>query len=125
VPSIVVAVKVPTYGKGTGGAYLKHRHPASNYAVVGVAAVVDVKDGKCAKASVVVGGVTTRAVRVAGAEAALAGQPATDASFAAAASKVASALQDPLSDPYASGEFRQHLASVLVRRALGKAAGRA
>ncbi len=122
---IVVEVKVPTYGKGTGGAYLKHRHPASSYAVVGVAALVDVKDGKCAKASLVVGGVTTRAVRVAAAEAALLGQPATDASFAAAAGKVAGAIADPLSDPYASGEFRKHLASVLARRALAAAAGRA
>ena len=122
---IVVAVKVPTYGKGTGGAYLKHRHPASSYAVVGVAALLDVKDGKCAKASLVVGGVTTRPVRVAAAEAALVGQPATDASFAAAAGKIGAALKDPLSDPYASGEFRKHLASVLARRALATAAGRA
>src|SRR5262245_23775651 len=35
---ILTAVHVPTYGKGTGGAYLKHRHPASSFAVVGVAA---------------------------------------------------------------------------------------
>ena len=122
---IVVAVKVPTYGKGTGGAYLKHRHPASSYAVVGIAALVDVKDGKCAKASLVVGGVTTRPVQVVAAEAALVGQPATDASFAAAAGKIGAALKDPLSDPYASGEFRKHLASVLARRALATAAGRA
>lgn len=122
---IVVAVKVPTYGKGTGGAYLKHRHPASSYAVVGIAALVDVKDGKCAKASLVVGGVTTRPVQVVAAEAALVGQPATDASFAAAAGQIGAALKDPLSDPYASGEFRKHLASVLARRALATAAGRA
>ena len=122
---IVVAVKVPSYGKGTGGAYLKHRHPASSYAVVGIAALVDVKDGKCAKASLVVGGVTTRPVQVVAAEAALVGQPATDASFAAAAGQIGAALKDPLSDPYASGEFRQHLASVLARRALATAAGRA
>jgi len=122
---IVVEVKVPTYGKGTGAAYLKHRHPASSYAVVGAAVMLDVKDGKCAKASLVVGGATTTPARASAAESALTGQAAGEAAFAAAAAKVKEALSDPLSDPYASGEFRTHLASVLVRRALGVAAGRA
>ena len=53
---ILTAIRVPTYGKGTGGAYLKHRHPASSYAVVGVAAVVTIGGGKCTKVRLVVGG---------------------------------------------------------------------
>ena len=68
---IVTAILVPPYGKGTGGAYLKHPHPASRYAVVGVAALVEVKDGKVARASLVVGGATPNPVRAAAAEAAL------------------------------------------------------
>jgi aerobic carbon-monoxide dehydrogenase medium subunit len=122
---ILTAVRVPTYGKGTGGAYLKHRHPASNYAVVGVAAIVELKDGKCARASVVVGGVTVNPVRAKAAEAALAGQPVDDTNIAAAAARVAEAVKSPLSDLYASGEFRTHLATVLARRALTQAAARA
>jgi carbon-monoxide dehydrogenase medium subunit len=122
---IVVEVRVPTAAKGVGGAYLKHRHPASSYAVVGVAAVVEAKDGKCVKASLVVGGATTTPVRASAAEAALVGQPLGDAAFAAAAAKVAAAIQEPLSDPYASGEYRTHLATVLARRALAAAAARA
>jgi carbon-monoxide dehydrogenase medium subunit len=122
---ILTAVRVPTYGKGKGGAYLKHRHPASSYAVVGVAAVVEAKDGKCVRASVVVGGATVNPVRAKAAEAALAGQPLDDARIAAAAAKVAEAIQDPLGDHYASGEYRTHLATVLARRALVQAASRA
>jgi carbon-monoxide dehydrogenase medium subunit len=122
---IVVEVRVSTYGKGTGGAYLKHRHPASSYAVVGVAALLEVSGAKCAKTSLVVGGVTARPVRAVGAEQALAGQPAGDTSFAAAAARVKEAINDPLSDPYASGEYRTHLATVLARRALAAASGRA
>src|SRR4029453_13531402 len=45
---------VRAYGRGTGGAYLKHRHPASSFAVVGVAALVTVDGGKCSKVSLVV-----------------------------------------------------------------------
>jgi aerobic carbon-monoxide dehydrogenase medium subunit len=122
---IVVQVMVPTYGKGTGGAYLKHRHPASSYAVVGVAALVEVKDGTCAKVGLAVGGATTHAVRASAAEAALVGQPLRDASFSAAAGRVKESLESPLSDTYASGEYRTHLAGVLARRALAAAAGRA
>ncbi len=122
---ILTAILVPASGKGTGGAYLKHPHPASRYAVVGVAAIVDIKDGKVARTSLVIGGVTHTPVRASAAEAALTGQKPGDASIAAAAAKVAAALEDPLSDHYASGEFRVNLATVLAKRALATAAGRA
>jgi len=122
---IVTAIVVPAYGKGTGGAYLKHPHPASRYAVVGVAAIVEVKDGKVARASLVVGGTTVNPVRAAAAEGAVVGAKPDAASIGAAAGKVAGAIEDPLSDYYASGEFRVHLATVLARRALAAAADRA
>jgi carbon-monoxide dehydrogenase medium subunit len=122
---IVTAVHVPTYGKGTGGAYEKHRHPASSYAVVGVAALVTLDGGKCSKVSLVVGGVSVNPVRAAAAEAALTGQAPGEAAFAAAAAKVGAGLAKPISDLYASGDYRVHLASVLARRALAAAAARA
>jgi carbon-monoxide dehydrogenase medium subunit len=122
---IVTAVHVPTHGKGTGGAYLKHRHPASAYAVVGVAALVTLDGGKCSKVSLVVGGVAANPARVKGAEAALTGQAPTEAAFTAAAGQVAGALPKPISDLYASGEYRVHLAGVLAKRALAQAVARA
>ncbi|MEX0880085.1 MAG: xanthine dehydrogenase family protein subunit M [Thermoanaerobaculia bacterium] len=122
---ILTAILVPSYGKGSGGSYQKHPHPASRYAVAGVAAVVEVKDGKIARASLVVGGTTPNPVRAATAEAALSGQKPDAASIAAAAGKVAGAIEDPLSDHYASGEFRVHLATVMAKRALTAAAERA
>src|SRR5262249_61686062 len=45
---LLVEVRVPALAKGTSAAYLKFPHPASRFAVVGVAAVVTLdKDGKC------------------------------------------------------------------------------
>jgi len=84
-----------------------------------------VKDGKCARASVVVGGATVNPVRAKAAEAALVGQPADESTIAAAAAKVPDAIKDALGDLYASKEFRTHLATVLAKRALLQAAGRA
>ena len=122
---ILTAVHVPTYGKGTGGAYVKHRHPASSFAVVGVAALVTVAGGKCTKVSLVVGGASANPVRIKAAESALTGQAPNDAAFAAAAGHLAAAVTKPMSDLYASGEYRVHLAGVMAQRALAQAAERA
>jgi CO/xanthine dehydrogenase FAD-binding subunit len=49
-----------------------------------------------------------------------------DAALDAAAARVADALgSDLLGDPYASADYRRHLATVMARRALAKAATRA
>jgi carbon-monoxide dehydrogenase medium subunit len=122
---VLTSISVRAYGSGTGGAYFKHDHPASGYAVVGVAAIVMVSGGVCSGASVVVGGATPNPVRALATEAALKGQALSADHIAAAAAKAAEAITDPLSDYYASGDYRQHLANVLAKRALTSAASRA
>lgn len=122
---MLVEVRVPVQGKGQGGAYLKHRHPASSYAVVGVAALVTLQDGTCADVRLAVGGATGNPVVATAAQEALQGQPAEEASLAAAAARVAEAITDPISDVYASGDYRRHLATVLAKRALALAVERA
>ena len=122
---LLTSVTIPATSSGAAAVYLKHRHPASSFAVAGVAALVAVKAGKCADVRIAIGGVTARAVRAAAAEKALAGQAPNEANIARAAAAVADALSEPLSDTYASGEFRVHLATVLTKRALTEAAGKA
>ena len=121
---VLTTITVRAYGSGTGGAYAKHDHPASGYAVVGVAAIVMASGGVCSGASLVVGGATSNPVRASAAEAALNGQALNAANIAAATLKVADAITDPLSDYYASGEYRRHLATVLARRAVTSAVSR-
>jgi carbon-monoxide dehydrogenase medium subunit len=111
---LVTSVRVPAT---RGAAYVKHAHPASGYAVVGVAAVVD-----GGNARVTVGGVTATPVHAPVDE--LGGEPTSEA-IATAAESVAQALSDPIGDTYASAEYRAHLATVLARRALTTAYGRA
>ncbi len=118
---LVTSVEVPVLTAGQGGAYLKHRHPASSYAVVGVAAVVTVDDGQCTAARIAVGGITGKPERAQAAETALVGEAPSEPNIAQAASQVPDALANPLGDIYASGEFRVHLASVLTKRALADA----
>ena len=119
---IITSVRVP---RARGGAYLKHRHPASSYAVVGAAARVHLEDGEVADCALGIGGVTGRAVLAEAAASALCGGPPSPERIAAAAAAAANALDEPLGDLYASGEFRVHLAGVYAKRALGLAAERA
>lgn len=109
----------------TGTAYVKHRHPASGYAVVGIAAVVRLnEDGTCAEARVGITGAGTYATRAQAVERALAGRQLDAASIAAASGQAADGL-DLMSDTYATDEFRAHLTRVLTRRALTQAAAAA
>jgi carbon-monoxide dehydrogenase medium subunit len=109
---LVTAVRV----RGVeSAAYVKHRHPASGYAVAGVAVVL-----RPEAARIVVGGVTGTPVRATEAEQAMeiGIAPVDEAAIAAVAEKVPSALSGALSDTYASGEYRVHLAQVLAKRAI-------
>jgi aerobic carbon-monoxide dehydrogenase medium subunit len=116
---LLTSVRVPAIGAGSGAAYEKHRHPASGYAVAGVAAVVKVDGGKCSEARVVVGGVTGMPETASSAADAMIGiSPVDEAAIAAAAGKVPEALSGAVGDTYASGEYRVHLATVLAKRAM-------
>jgi carbon-monoxide dehydrogenase medium subunit len=113
---LLTSVFVPAAATGTGSAYVKHKHPASGYAVVGVAAVVTAAGGSCTAAKLVVGGVTGAPVDVP--VGSLVGTSGSADDLAAAAAAVPGALTDVLGDTYASAEYRTHLASVLAKRAL-------
>ena len=111
-----IRIKKPT-GK-FGQAYQKVPHPASGYAVVGVAVhLVLNDDGTCKSASIGVTGVGAKAYRAAAVESALAGSNLDDAAIDAAVSHVCDGV-DPNSDLSASGEYRCHLAQVHTRRAI-------
>jgi len=126
---VLTAVRLPAMGSmaqsHTGSAYMKHHHPASGYAVVGVAAVVTFDgDGVCRQARVAITGAGAKATRAAAVEAALVGKRLTNEELTQATSAAADGL-DLMSDSYASADYRAHLTRVLARRALAKAAERA
>jgi carbon-monoxide dehydrogenase medium subunit len=114
-----IRIKKPT-GR-FGHAYQKVPHPASGFAVVGVAVnlVLDA-NGKCESASIGVTGVGSKAYRPNATEAALVGNSIDESSIGAAASHVCAGI-DANSDLYASEEYRCHLAQVHARRAIAAA----
>jgi carbon-monoxide dehydrogenase medium subunit len=123
---LLIAIEIQARVKGQGMAYVKFSHPASRYAVIGVAATLSVAGGKCAAAAVALGGLVPRPARAAAVEKALGGQALSGETIAKAASQVSQDLgTDVLGDIYASAEYRQAVAPVWVKRALTLAASRA
>lgn len=129
---LVTTVEVPAHD---AGAYAKKTHPASGYAMVGVAAVIDVADGVLDRVGVAVTGATERPVRLGPVEEALAGRPVADLradrqaggdgapgddDVAAAAARAGVGV-DPDSlrgDVHASRAFRAELLEPYTERAL-------
>jgi len=109
---LLTEIRVPKVGKA-GWSFQKFNRRAQDWAIVGVAAV---RNGQTGVALVNMGTTPIRATAV---ESAVAG----GASATDAAAHAADGL-DPPSDLNASPEYRRHLATVLVRRALEEAAAR-
>jgi aerobic carbon-monoxide dehydrogenase medium subunit len=122
---ILVQIRVPFWPSGSGAAYMKFPHPASRFAVVGVAAAVtlDAK-GACSRVGVGVTGAGTHAVRAKGVEAGLTGKTLDAATIEAGAQKAAEGV-DVQADLQGSVEYKSHLCRVFARRALEAAVKRA
>jgi len=123
---ILTAIEMPVKTAGQGMAYVKFVHPASRYAVIGVAAVVTMKDGSCSGAQVAVGGLVPVPLRVREVETALTGsRPSADVMMKAADAAATHLENDVLGDVFASAEYRKAMAPVFVKRALASAFERA
>jgi len=122
---IVIEIRFPAPAGRSGSAYAKFAHPASGFAIVGVAAVVGVgTDGKVERAAIGVTGAAAGPFRATASERALVGSRGDANAIAAAAAKAADGVMT-LSDLTASSEFRQQLVIVHARRALESAVERA
>jgi aerobic carbon-monoxide dehydrogenase medium subunit len=120
---VLTAVRVPKLASGTGWSYQKFHRRALDWAIVGVAAVVERSDGKIARAAIGLTNMGGTPLRAAGVERALAGGQASDQAIADAAEHAPEGT-DPVSDTNASAEYRGELSKVLVRRAIQEALSR-
>jgi aerobic carbon-monoxide dehydrogenase medium subunit len=122
---MLIAIEIPAKAGGQGMAYAKFVHPASRYAVIGVAAVLTASNGKCSSAAVALGGLVSQPVRASSVEKSLIGQMLSADVIAKAASQVGNDLgSDILGDIFASAGYRKAVAPVWVKRALTAAAER-
>ena len=114
---ILSSVIIPRANPGTRFAYRKIRHPASGYAVVGVAVTAQLRGNEVAKATIGVTGAAGSAFAGDVAAEFLIGTSLSPETATAAAELLAEATEC-LSDRYASAEYRSSLLATQTRRAL-------
>ncbi|HUQ81026.1 MAG TPA: xanthine dehydrogenase family protein subunit M [Gemmatimonadaceae bacterium] len=119
---VLVEVRIPLPPKRTGGAYEKYPDPASGYAVVGVAAVVTLReDGVVQRARVAITGYASSAARLTSVEEALTGKAVTPEHIEAAARRAIEGLE-PRDGTGGNAAHKANLVAVYTRRALARAA---
>ena len=111
---VLTEIQVPKLG-GAGWSYKKFNRRAQDWAVVGVAAVVEQSNGSIGSARIGLTNMGSTPLRATAAENALSG---ADPSSVAEATGSADEGTSPSSDIAASDEYRRHLARVLSRRAV-------
>ncbi|MDQ6777539.1 MAG: xanthine dehydrogenase family protein subunit M [Actinomycetota bacterium] len=118
---ILTEVRLPALD-GFGGAYEKFTRRAEDWAMVGVLAVVKESDGAVTDVRVGMTNMASTPLRATAVEEALRGRP-LDAESITAAAEHADEGTKPPPDGNATADYKRHLARVLTRRALTRAAG--
>jgi aerobic carbon-monoxide dehydrogenase medium subunit len=118
---VLTELRVPKLAPGTGWSYQKFHRRAQDWAIVGVAAVVQRSNGQIAGVRIGLTNMGGTPLRARAVEQALVG--AGPDTVPGAAQEAAEGTSPP-SDTNATGEFRRHLATVLVRRAVEEALAR-
>lgn len=112
------------FNDAPNSAYAKFHHPASHYAIVGVAANLTLKGGAVASARVALTGVAEKAFRATAVENALAGWKPGDEKGLEKACAGAAQSVEVRADVQASAKYRSAMADVFTARAVAAAAAR-
>ena len=119
---IIVGVK---FRPVQSAAYAKLYQRASHFAIVGVAAALEVEKGTIRSARIGLTGASSHATRLTDVEEGLAGKAPSVGSIEEAVRLAGASLQDINSDIHASEEYRRAMIPVFTRRALKHALERA
>ena len=118
---VLTEIHVPKLSAGTGWSYKKFNRRSQDWAVVGVAAVVEKSNGNIGSARLGLTNMGSTPLRASAAESALSG---AEVGSVGEATRSADEGTEPSSDIAASSEYRRHLARVLSKRAVEEALGR-
>jgi carbon-monoxide dehydrogenase medium subunit len=117
---VLTDIRVPSMA-GYGWGYEKFNRRAEDWAMVGVCALVKASGGVCEDVRIGLTHMASTPLRATAAENALRGQP-LDAEHIAAAAEHAAEGTSPVGDLNATPQYKEHLARVLMQRALTTAA---
>jgi len=121
---LLVEVRFPTAGRGTGVSFQEVARRHGDFAIVGVAASMTLSEGTISEARLALAGFSDVPVRVTAAEDLLVGERPSTELFDEAARR-ATDDADPPADLQGSSDYRKTVAAALVRRGLRAAADHA
>ena len=120
---MVVGVRFPQWAPKHGYAFVEFARRHGDFAITSAAVLLEADAaGKITRASVTIGGMGTAPIRARELEAAITGQVPAGNLFREACESCRKL--EAISDVHAPAEYRQHLATVMSRRALEKAYAR-
>jgi aerobic carbon-monoxide dehydrogenase medium subunit len=114
---LLVEVRFPAAGRGTGVSFQEVARRHGDFAIVGLAASLTLSGGVISDARLAFAGVSDVPVRAVGAEDLLAGEAPSAELFDEAARRATDDI-DPPADLHGSSDYRKKVASALVRRGL-------
>jgi 4-hydroxybenzoyl-CoA reductase beta subunit len=124
---LVAEVQIPSPSPNNGGAFLRHSvRGAVDFALVSAASAISISpnNGVCSEARIVLGAVASSPVRALKAEEVLRGREITDDTIQQAA-ELATGEARPIVYIAAPVDYKRRLLTVIVRRAIQQALGRA
>jgi carbon-monoxide dehydrogenase medium subunit len=121
---LLVEIRFPTAGRGTGVSFQEVARRHGDFAIVGLAVSLVLSGGVISDARLAFAGVSDVPVRAAAAEDLLAGETPSAELFDEAA-RLATSDIDPPADLHGSSDYRKTVAATIVRRGLRAAAGNA
>ncbi|MCA0871061.1 xanthine dehydrogenase family protein subunit M [Seohaeicola saemankumensis] len=121
---ILTRISIPVPAAGTGYAYEKQKRKIGDYATAAAAVLIRVENGTCTEASVAMTNLADTPVWSQEAAAALVGSNLDDNARQAAVRAAVDATE-PVADNRGPVAFKKHVAAVILRRAIDRAADRA
>lgn len=121
---ILTQIHIPLPAAGSGYAYEKQKRKIGDYATAAAAVQLRMDGGKCVEASVAMTNLADTPIWAEASAAALIGTSLDDVAVEAAVSAMLDAI-DPAEDNRGPIDFKNHAASVILRRTIKSAAERA
>jgi aerobic carbon-monoxide dehydrogenase medium subunit len=121
---LLVEVRFPAAGPGTGISFQEIARRHGDFAIVGVAVSLGLSDGVISDARLAFAGLSDVPLRAGDAEDLLVGERPSDELFEAAARRATEDIEPP-ADLHGSSDYRKKVAATLVRRGLRAAADEA
>lgn len=120
---ILTEIRIPSVGKGSGGAYHKIERKVGDYATAGVAVQITMDGDMCKEIGIALTNVNATPLRAKRSEDALRGKKVTD-DLIAQAGQYASEDCNPSDDLRGSADFKRSLVKTITKRMIAKAISR-